>query len=218
MEIAYGLSYESDHGEWHEQIKALEDYIAGKEMTIEEVNAIPTCKKDANNLMVPEKGSDLEAGCELDISDFLDVINDAYNHLEKTEATRLGVGEDIRVNNNNGKIDVALSFIGTDYRYKICFAGLEAYSIENIPGIDVVSQSEKPKSDEQLKNWDEGLSAFEEYIDGLNITEAYSVETYDPGNGVELALPKPGTDLADKCEIDLDKFILALKETSARLK
>ena len=47
--------------------------------------------------------------------------------------------------------------------------------------------------------------------------EAYSVETYDSGDGINTALPKVNTDLARVCNIDLDKYIQVLKEASGRL-
>lgn len=217
MENAYGLSYISDHGEWSTQVRALENYIAGHTMTIEEVNAIPTYEKDEDNLNVPTEGSDLEAGCELDITDFLDVINDAYDNLEDTNATRLGIGEDVRIHNADNRIDVTFSFVGTDYRYKICYEHLDTYSVYGEPGADIRSQKEKAEEQPELFEWQKGIEGFEEYIMGLNMTEAYGVETYDPGNGIETALPKAGTDLAEVCNIDLDKFIITLREAAGRL-
>ena len=58
---------------------------------------------------------------------------------------------------------------------------------------------------------------FEEYIEGLNMVEAYGVETYDPGDGISTALPKKDTDLAAVCDIDLSRYISVLTECAGRL-
>lgn len=215
---AYGLSYKSDHGEWNEQVGALEKYISGNHMTIEEVNEIPTYEKDEKHPKVAKKGSDLEAGCELDLSDFMEVINKASENTTQVKAMRLGVGEDIRINNIEGRLDVTFSFIATDYRYKICYSKLDVYSIDVLGQRNVLSLREQVSEKPELKQWEENVDAYEEYIYGLNMVEAYGVETYDPGNGIETALPKPGTDLATMCNIDLEKFIITLEEASGRLK
>ncbi len=212
LDSAYGLSYESDDGEWCDQVNVLTNYIAGNGLTIEEVNAIPVYQKDSENPMVPKSGTDLAAGCKLDISVFIEVINKAYENLEEMDIDRLAVGDDVRVSNKNGRLDLTLAFVGTDYRYKINFCHLETYSITADPGEEVLSQREK-----NVQPWASGEAAFEEYIKGLNMEEAAGVETYDPGDGVNLALPKKGTDLAEICDIDLSKFVLTLKEAAKKL-
>lgn len=214
---AYGLGYKSDHGEWNEQVSALVNYIVGNKMTINDVNNIPTEKSDSTHMNVPKKGSDLEAGCNLDITDFLNVINKAYNNLEKTKATRLAVGDYIQINNNEGKITATLGFVGTDYRYKICYSHLETFSV--IPALDteVLSLQEKATKDESLQITADGEKTFEKYIEGLNMVDAYGVETYDSGDGISTALPKKETDLSEVCNIDLSRYISVLTECSDRL-
>lgn len=214
---AYGLGYKSDHGEWNEQVDALENYIVGNKMTIDEVNEIATEKTDSTHLNVPQKGSDLEAGCNLDISEFLTVINKAYSNLENTKATRLAIGDYIQINNNSGNITVTLGFVGTDYRFKICYSHLETYFVTLNSDADVVSLKEKSASDESLQTMANGEKTFEEYIEGLNMVEAYGVETYDPGDGISTALPKKDTDLAAVCDIDLSRYISVLTECAGRL-
>lgn len=214
---AYGLGYKSDHGEWNEQVNALENYIVGNKMTIDEVNEIPTEKTDSEHLNVPEEGSDLEAACNLDITDFLNIINKAYDNLEKTKATRLAVGDYIQINNNSGNTTATLGFVGTDYRFKICYSHLETYSVTLDSDTEVVSLKEKAASDESLQAMANGEETFEEYIEGLNMVEAYGVETYDPGDGINTALPKKGTDLAAVCDIDLSRYISVLTECAGRL-
>ena len=116
LQNAYGLSYTSDYGEWHQQVGVLETYILGNSMTLEDVNNIPTYEKDEENKMVPEVDSDLGAACELDIADFIDAINHAFANLQEIEATRLAVGEDVRISKKNDEVNVHLAFVGTDYR------------------------------------------------------------------------------------------------------
>lgn len=217
LQNAYGLSYTSDYGEWHQQVGVLETYILGNSMTLEDVNNIPTYEKDEENKMVPEVDSDLGAACELDIADFIDVISIAFSNLQEIEAARLAVGEDVRVSKKNNEVNVHLAFVGTDYRYKISFANLETYKINAEANTEVVSNKERAEFDEQYRTWNQDMLSFEKYIMGLNMNEAVGVEVYDPGNGIDTALPKIGTDLAEVCNIDLSKMILALKEASGRL-
>ena len=216
LENAYGLAYEGDHGEWNEQITALENYISGNSMSLDEVNNIPMSQKVEGQPMVPEEGSELETACELDLTDFLEVINEACANTVEIEATRLALGEDIRVSKLNNQVEITFAFVGTDYRYKISYAHLDVYSIVANPGISIRSLREST-GDEQQEIWKNGVSAFESYILGLNMKEAYGVETYDPGNGIDTALPKLGTDLEAECSIDLEKFILVLREAADRL-
>lgn len=215
LQSAYGLAEESECGEWNEQVAALESYIKGNNMTLEDVNSIPVYEKDDEHLKVPEEGTGLGVVCELDLTDFLDVINEACNNLEETQAQRLGVGEDIRVSKKNNSLDIQLAFMGTNERYKICYAEFETYSIVAEPGAEVVSVNQQTGVDEYDK-WNEGVEGFKDFIYGLNMVEAIGVETYDPGNGVETALPKKGTDLAEVCNIDLSKILLALQEAGNR--
>lgn len=217
LQNAYGLGYTSNYGEWNQQIDVLKTYILGHNMTLEDVNSIPTYEKDNENKMVPKLDSDLGAACELDIEDFIDVINMAFANLQEIEATRLAVGEDVRVSKKNNEIEVQLAFVGTDYRYKISFADLETYKIKAETDTEIFSLRERAKVDEQYKAWNNDMSNFEKYIVGLNMNEATGIEVYDPGNGIDTALPKKGTDLSEICNIDLSKTILALKEASGRL-
>lgn len=215
LQSAYGLAEESECGEWNEQVASLESYIKGNNMTLEDVNAIPVYEKDDEHLNVPEEGTGLGMVCELDITDFLDVINEACDNLQKTKAQRLGVGEDIRISQKDNSIDIQLSFMGTDDRYKICYAEFETYSIIAEPGIDVVSMAQQTGADEHIK-WNTDVKEFRDFILGLNMLEAIGVETYDPGNGEETALPKKGTDLAEICDIDLSRILLTLQEAGSR--
>lgn len=94
---------------------------------------------------------------------------------------------------------------------------METYSVTLNSDADVVSLKEKSASDESLQTMANGEKTFEEYIEGLNMVEAYGVETYDPGDGISTALPKKDTDLAAVCDIDLSRYISVLTECAGRL-
>lgn len=212
----YGLSYKSDHGEWNEQVESFENYVAGNHMTIEEVNDIPT-DKNKNGKLIPEQGSDLEAGCELDIRDFLDVINQASKNCEKVKAIKLGMGDDICIYQNDNTIKVSLGFYATDYRYKICYSSIEEYAVIDEKGADVRSQKEKSSGQQDILEHCKQIDAFETYIQGKSLGEVANIEIYDPGNGVDTALPKPETDIAAVCNIDLSKYLSNAREASSRM-
>lgn len=212
LDSAYGLSYISDDGEWGDQVKVFTSYVSGNGLTIEEVNNIPTYQIDEENTMIPKEGTDLAAGCKLDISIFVEVINKAYENLEELDIDRLAVGDDVRVSNKDGRVDVTLAFIGTDYNYKIAYSHLATYCVEAVPGEKILSQREK-----NIPSWSNDEAAFEEFIKGLNMLEAVGIEVYDPGDGINLALPKKGTDLAEICNFDLSKYILVLDEVAKEL-
>lgn len=207
LQNAYGLGYESDKGEWHIQVKALESYIKNNNMTIDAVNAIEVYEKDKEHKKVPKINTGLGAVCELDISDFLDVINDAYSNLKKVDATKLGVGQYVRVSKENEKLEVQLAFVGTDYRYKICFIELETYVLETKTVGTVPKLVTTTNADGQNIQWQEQLDSFEEYAIGFNMREILNVETYDSGNGIDTMLPEKGTDLAKVCHVDVNEIL-----------
>lgn len=71
----YGMKKASGIGkEWYEQIAEFEKYIVGK--TIEEVQAIPTYKKDDNHLRVPDV-ADLKTTVTIDIGGYVDALAEA---------------------------------------------------------------------------------------------------------------------------------------------
>jgi len=217
LESAYGLGYNSDKGEWSIQVKALESYIKNNNMTIDAINAIEVYEKDSEHKKVPQINTGLGAVCELDLTDFLDVINQAYNNSHETKAMKLSAGESVRVRQKDERIEVQLAFIGTDYRYKVCFAELETYILDaKIPGSVNALQTKRQTNGETIQ-WKEEQEAFEEYIIGLNMLEILNVETYDPGNGIETAMPQKGTDLAEVCSIDLREILISIKSAGEHM-
>ena len=69
-----------DGGEWDEQAKAFEEFCKGK--TLDEVAAIETEKRDEEHTSVPKSGSDLAAGCTMDIGAFLEAVAEAFANAQ----------------------------------------------------------------------------------------------------------------------------------------
>lgn len=217
LESAYGLSYKSEFGEWSAQINALQNYIVGKQMTLDDIKNIKTYKKDNDNTMVPDPESDLGAAVGIDIKIFIDLIEEAFNNTTQVEATRIASGENVRLNVENNQVDTTIVFVATDYRYKICYSYMDRYSTKCLPDADIRSMKEKAHDDDRVKEWVNQLEGYEEYIQGLNMLEAYGVETYDKGDGINTNVPKINTDLGKICDIDLSEYIIVLKEAAGRL-
>lgn len=217
LENAYGLSYESEFGEWSAQVNALQNYIVGKQMTLEDVKKIKTYKKDSHNTMVPDVDSDLGAAVGIDIKIFLELIEEAFKNMKPIEATRIAVGENVRLNVEENQVDTSIVFVATDYRYKICYSYMDRYSTKCLPNADVRSMKEKSVDDEKAKEWVSQLEEYEKYTYGLNMMEAYGIETYDKGDGINTNVPKINTDLGRICDIDLSEYIIVLKEAAGRL-
>lgn len=69
---AYGMRGASEIGkEWFEQIAVFEEYLIGK--TLEEVQAIPTYKRDDNHLRVPDV-ADLKTTVTIDVGGYIDAL------------------------------------------------------------------------------------------------------------------------------------------------
>ena len=213
---AYGLAYTSDFGEWYVQVDALKNYIAGNHLTAEELDSIETYKKDDKNPSLPAKNSDIAAACELNIGDFLDVIKNAANNTYEVEAMHIGVGEEIRIYNDSEQMNVDFAFIATDYNGNICFSKLESLKIEK-ENSKISSLKEASASDPETYSLKNKIAAFEDYMIGRTIGEVCAAEVYDPGDGINSALPKKGTDLAKICNTDLYHYLKVVSESGGRL-
>ena len=112
------------------------------------------------------------------------------------------------------KIDFA--FIGTDYKSNICFSKLESLSIETNDS-KISYLKEATASDSEAYGLKNKITAFEDYMIGRTVGEVYAAEVYDPGDGINLALPKKDTDLAKICNIDLYYYLKAVSEANGRL-
>ena len=216
LSTAYGLSYESEYGEWNEQVAALQRYIAGNNMTIEDINNIALQEIDGK--LIAEEGSDLAAGCQLDLSIFLEVIVQAMENAVEVETMRIAVGESVRFSKINNSVKVSLAFVATDYRFKLNYVVMDEYEIEANVEIPALSYSERAKSEAETQAYVNDLNEFEKHISGFNIVEAYTIPTYDIGNGSDTALPQIDTDLAEVCNIDLQEYLIALEKAAGRLR
>ena len=94
---------------------------------------------------------------------------------------------------------------------------LETFVIESQkPGV-VEPVEIKVNRQGQTVQWREQLDAFEEYALGLNMVEILTVKTYDPGNGIDTALPQKDTDLANVCNIDLSDILDSIENAGQRI-
>lgn len=75
--VSASMGVIKDGGEWYEQAEYLENYCKGK--TAEEIANIETEKRDEEHTSVPKSGSDLAAGCTMDIGAFLEAMSEAFS-------------------------------------------------------------------------------------------------------------------------------------------
>ena len=212
---SYGLAYTSDYGEWYVQLDALQNYILGHKMTLEDIEKIETYKKDEKNTSLPAKDSDLAVACNLNIEDFLDVVKLAYKNTVKHEANYIGIGEDIKIYNTTESAKITFAILAYDYNNIINYSHLESFEAK-AGDKEVLSLREKAENDTQLNKIQNSVTAYEEYMIGRTTSDAANVEVYSTADGSALALPKPGTDLAQVCNIDLKYYINAIFDASNR--
>ncbi len=212
---AYGLAYTSDLGEWYVQLDALQSFILGHKMTLDDINNIETYQKDENNPSVPAPSSDLSAACELNIGDFLDAVKMAYTNKTEVEAIKVGIGEDIRIYNAEESAKITLSVVAYDYNQNICFSRFESFDV-SAKDTEIVSLRDSSKENATLAQIQKNVEGYEQYMIGRSITDCTNVEVYSSDDGSALSLPKPNTDLALVCNIDLNYYICAASEAYNR--
>lgn len=77
----YGMKGVSPIGkEWYEQAATFEEYCKGK--TADEIAKTETEKRDEEHTTVPKTGSDLAAGCTMDIGAFLEAVAEAFTNAQ----------------------------------------------------------------------------------------------------------------------------------------
>ena len=212
---SYGLAYTSDFGEWNVQLDALQNYIIGHKMTLEDVNKIETYQKDENNPSVPVESSDLSVACELNIGDFLDVVKMAYQNTVEIEATKIGLGEIVRIYNASKNAKITLSVMAFDYNESVCYSRLESFDVK-AGETEIVSLREASKSSDQLSETQKGVEEYEKYMIGRTASDCVNIEVYSGEDGTSLAVPLPYTDLGEVCKIDLKYYFSAVSEAYNR--
>ena len=75
-----GMGKIKDGAEWYEQAAVFEKYVVGK--TADEVAKTETEKRDEEHTSVPKSGSDLAAGCTMDIGAFLEAVAEAFANAQ----------------------------------------------------------------------------------------------------------------------------------------
>lgn len=206
-------------GEWFEQIEALEQYCIGK--TGEEIAAIETEARDENHPAVPKAGSDLTAGCTMNIASFKQAIAKAIDNAVEVEAETIGSGEDISWNGT--QVNTTVAQVALDKDGKVVWANLDVAQTPNGKdetkskkelkeqyGMAAVSQSFGVITENSGELFEQ-LEFFEEYIVGKTASDVAGIET-EARDENHPAVPKAGSDLTAGCTINIASFQAALAE------
>ena len=155
----------------------------------------------------------MSVACELNIGEYIEVIAKACNNTVEVEAMYLGYGENIRIYNTEKRIAVDFSILAFDYNGRIVSSDLLRCEATASEGEFTVTQGVSCEDKSSLQN---NLAEYSQYMLGRTVNEVLSAEVYDPGDGISTAIPKPGTDLAEVCNIDLASLNKAVREASER--
>lgn len=213
----YGMKSASGiQKEWYEQIAAFEEACKGK--TADEVAAIETEVKDEEHNAVPKTGSDLAAGCTMNIGDFQAAVKKACENAVEVSAETVSVGYVMNVGKDyagNGQLNTTIAMIAKDADGKIAAADLDVAQISAAEGADTRTKTEK-KEDYNMKGasgigkeWYEQMAAFEAAVKGMTADEVAAIET-EKKDDEHPSVPKAGTDLAAGCTMNIADFQAAI--------
>lgn len=192
--------------EWYEQAAAFEDFCKGK--TADEVAAIETEKKDEEHNAVPKAGSDLAAGCTINIGDFKEAVAKACANAQEVEADELKLGRAMSYEADQGKdkneyLTTDLALIATDSEGKIVKIDIETAKIKN-DGSELRTKTEQ-QGDYNMKGssgiqkeWYEQVAALETGLVGKSVDDAAKLAG-DDGKVSD-------TDIAAGCTISVTGF------------
>lgn len=202
--------------EWYEQIAAFEEYCKGK--TADEVASIETEVKDEEHNAVPKAGSDLAAGCTMNIGDFKEAVKKACDNAVEVAADSVSVGYVMNVGKDyagNGQLNTTIAMIAKDADGKIAAADLDVAQISAAEGADTRTKTEK-KEDYDMKKasgigkeWYEQMAAFENAVKGMTADDVAKIET-EKKDDEHPSVPKTGTDLAAGCTMNIADFQTAI--------
>lgn len=188
----YGMLKASGIGkELYEQVAFLEESMIG--LTADEVAALDN-----------SEGTDLAAGCTITIDAYKAAVAKAFENMTDVEAEKIGAGEMISVDAEDGEVDTTVASVALDADGKVVWAYLDVAQTSN--DSDVRSKKEKKEDYGMLKasaigkEIYEQLAFFEETLIGKTADEVAALE-----NG-------EGTDLATGCTIKIDAYKAALAE------
>ena len=202
--------------EWYEQAAAFEQYCTGK--TAEEIANIETEKRDEEHTSVPKTGSDLAAGCTMDIGEFKEAVAKAIANAQDAQADKIGVGEVME--NGDKQLDTTIALVATDADGKVVYSKVDVAQI-NEKVTDTKSERKEAYDMKKVsgigKEWYEQAAAFEEYAKGKTADEIAKTET-EKRDENHTSVPKTGSDLAAGCTMDIGAFLEAMAEAFANAK
>lgn len=220
--VSASMGVIKDGGEWYEQAEYLENYCKGK--TAEEIANIETEKRDEEHTSVPKSGSDLTAGCTMDIGTFKEAIAKAIANAQDANAEKIGVGE--VMSNGDAQLDTTIALVATDADGKVVYSKIDVAQINK----DVTATKSERKDDYGMKSvsasmgvieggaeWYQQAEAFEKYCKGKTADQIANTET-EKRDDEHPAVPKSGSDLAAGCTMNIGDFLEAMAEAFANAK
>ncbi len=211
LDTFYGLSYESNKGDWKKQMEALENLCVGRKLTLEQLKE--SYLTDIEGKVGAKEGSDLSAACTIDLTDALKAIEDAINHLSSVEEGFTASLAQYTTVNTQKESTVTICFIARDHLNKIRYAQLDEYAIRQDEVFSKVSQPELMPIESTIdKSYDEQIAYLEDYMLDRRVEDIIQLETYDLADGSNVSLPLPGSDLSVGCTISIGHYIKALEK------
>ena len=212
----YGMKGVSPIGkEWYEQAQFFEQFCKGK--TADEIAGIETEKRDEEHTTVPKTGSDLAAGCTMDIGEFKEAVAKAIANAQDANADKIGVGEVMANDGEAKQLDTTIALVATDADGKVVYSKIDVAQI-NEKTTDTKSERKEDYGMKGVsgigKEWYEQAIAFEEYCKGKTADEIAKTET-EKRDEEHKTVPKSGSDLAAGCTMDIGAFLEAVAEAFA---
>ena len=209
----YGMKGFSGIGkEWYEQAQFFEQFCKGK--TADEIAGIETEKRDEEHTTVPKSGSDLAAGCTMDIGEFKEAVAKAIANAQDANADKIGVGEVMANDGEAKQLDTTIALVATDADGKVVYSKIDVAQI-NEKTTDTKSERKEDYGMKGFsgigKEWYEQAIAFEEYCKGKTADEIAKTET-EKRDEEHTTVPKTGSDLAAGCTMDIGAFLEAVAE------
>ena len=207
--------------EWYEQIAKFEEFCKGK--TLDEVAAIETEKRDEEHTSVPKSGSDLAAGCTMDIGAFKEAVAKAGQNMTEVNAAKIGSGEVASWDGEQKNTTTAAVALDADGKAVWAYVDVS----QNPNGKDESKSKKELQSDYGMKStsaqignieggaeWYEQAATFEKYVVGKTAEEVAATET-EKRDEEHTSVPKSGSDLAAGCTMDIGAFLEAVAEAFA---
>ena len=215
----YNMAGSSSLGlEWYEQVAAFEEYCVGK--TVDEVLGMDTEVNDSGYTVAV----DLTTSCTIDVTEFINAIADASEHLQEVEgASSYGLASVTTVStsdaseDSNGSVQYSTTYAGValDADGTIVYVDLDvAQNTARFDSTGAVTSStpidsKQDRGDDYAMasssaiglEWYEQAEAFEEYCVGL---------TADEVSGMEMTEDGAPADLTSSCTIDATEFVEAV--------